>query len=319
MSALAERALGSSAVRVTTIVLGGAPLGGLFEAVSAEQARATLEAAWAGGVRAFDTAPHYGVGLAEERLGEFLADGRRSDAVVSSKVGRLLVPTDEDVEGVDGFYGTPRRRRVLDYSRAGVRRSVEESCARLGTDRLDIALVHDPDEHFDQALEESLPALHELRAEGVVGAVGVGMNQAEMLARFVRLAELDCVLVAGRWTLLDRRAGDDLLPLCAERGVAVLAAGALNSGILADPGLRPTFDYAPAEAELRARALRLEERCAAHGVSLRAAALQFPLRHPAVAALVLGARSPEEVRVDLDDLSQQLPEELWGELERPGW
>ena len=193
-------------------------------------------------------------------------------------------------------------------------RSVADSCARLGVDRLDVVFVHDPDEHFAEALSHALPALTDLRAEGVVGAVGVAMNQAAMLARFVREADLDCVLVAGRWTLLDRRAGEELLPLCLERGVGVLVGGVLNSGILAGPGPGATFDYSPASAEVLARAGRMEKTCAAYGVALRTAALQFPLRHPAVSAIVVGARSPEEVTDDVADLGRELPPELWADL-----
>jgi D-threo-aldose 1-dehydrogenase len=311
---LDRRALGRSDVAVTRFVLGGAPLGGLFAPIDDAEAQATLTAAWDGGVRAFDTAPHYGVGLSETRMGRFLAGARRPEAVLVTKVGRLLVPTDDDVDGEDQFFSTPQMRRVLDYSRDGTRRSVEESCARLGMDRVDVALVHDPDDHFAQALDEALPALLELRAQGVVRAVGVGMNQASMLARFVRESDLDCVLVAGRWTLLDRSAGDELLPLCAERGVGVLVAGVLNSGILADPRPGATYDYRPAPAPLVEQARRLQRTCERHGVSLRTAALQYPLRHPAVTAVVVGARTPAEVETDLADLNAPLPEALWTAL-----
>ena len=308
------RRLGTSAVSVPRLVLGGAPLGGLFGPVSDEAARATLEAAWNAGIHAFDTAPHYGVGLSETRLGSFLSTRPRAQVVLATKVGRLLVPTEDDVEGAEGFYGTPRLRRVRDYSRAGVRHSIEESCSRLGVDRLDIALVHDPDDHFAEAIEGALPALCDLRSAGVVGAIGVGMNQAGMLARFVREADLDCVLVAGRWSLLDRSAGDELLPLCQQRRVGVLVGGVFNSGILADPSPGARYDYLPAGPELRAAARHLQEVCARHGVPLRAAALLFPLRHPAVSAIVVGARSPDEVTADLADLDTAAPDELWAEL-----
>lgn len=307
--------LGRSGVSVSRFVLGGAPIAGLYSLIGDEAARATLETAWASGVRAFDTAPHYGVGLSEERLGAFFATKPRDELVVATKVGRLLIPTDDDVDGVYKFYGTPRRRRILDYSRAGVRRSVEDSCARLGLDRLDIVFVHDPDEHFDQTLAEALPALAELRGEGVVMAIGVAMNQAPMLARFVRQADIDCVLVAGRWSLLDRSAGRELLPLCLERGVGVLVAGALNSGILAGPHPGATYDYVPASPEILEQAYFLEKVCQKYQVPLRAAALQFPLRHPAVTAVVVGARSPQEVADDLADRDLELPDELWAELD----
>jgi aryl-alcohol dehydrogenase-like predicted oxidoreductase len=300
---------------VTRFVLGGAPIAGLYAAIGEEAAQATLEHAWAAGVRAFDTAPHYGVGLSESRLGRFFATRPRSEVVVTTKIGRLLVPTDEDVEGVGNFYGSPKMRRILDYSRAGARRSIEESCARLGLERVDVALVHDPDDHFAQAMDEALPALADLRAEGVVGAIGVAMNQAPMLARFVREADIDCVMVAGRWTLLDRSAGEELLPLCQERHVGVFAAAVLNSGILVDPKPGATYDYAPASPERLAAAYQLQRVCARHGVALRAAALQFPLRHPAVTAIVVGARTPDEVTADLADLDRHTPDELWAELD----
>jgi D-threo-aldose 1-dehydrogenase len=296
-------------------MLGGAPLGGLFAPVSDADARATLDAAWDAGVRAFDTAPHYGVGLSESRLGRFVAAHPRPDVVVSTKVGRLLVPTDEDTDGVDGFYGTPRLRRVRDYSASGVRRSIEESCARLGDEGVDIALVHDPDDHFTEALDQAIPALAELKAQGVVAAVGVAMNQTAMLEQFVRRAEIDCVLVAGRWSLLDRSAGEALLPLCLEHGVGVLVAGVLNSGILADPRPGATYDYKPAPAQQLAAARRLQDICARYGVPLRAAALQWPLRHAAVTATVVGARSPEELSDDVDDMGGALPDDLWDELD----
>lgn len=306
--------LGRSQVCVTRFMFGGAPIAGLFAPLSEEAARATLEAAWRIGIRAYDTAPHYGAGLSESRLGAFFATRPRQEVVVATKVGRLLVPTDEDVEGAESFYGTPKMRRERDYSRAGALRSVTESCARLGLDHLDIVFVHDPDDHFGQALDETLPALTELRAQGIVGAVGVAMNQAAMLARFVREADIDCVLVAGRWSLLDRSSGDELLPTCLERGVGVIVGGVLNSGVLADPRPGATYDYSPARLEILDRVERLQAACARYDVPLRAAALQFPLRHPAVSAVVVGARSPEEVVVDVTDLDQELPPELWAEL-----
>jgi aryl-alcohol dehydrogenase-like predicted oxidoreductase len=317
--ALATRGLGTSGVSVPRVMLGLAPIGGLYAPLTDEDARAALEAAWDLGIRAFDTAPHYGAGLAELRLGSFISAHPRSEMIVSSKVGRLLVPEGSDVEtdqeGAHFFYGAPQLARVRDFSGAGVKRSVAESCARLGVDRLDIALVHDPDEHFAEAIGQSLPALADLRDEGVVGAIGVAMNQAGMLARFVREADIDCVMVAGRWSLLDRSAGEELLPLCLEREVGVLVGGVFNSGILAMPGPGATFDYLPAPPELLDRARRMQDACAAHGVPLRSAALQFPLRHPAVSAVVFGARSAAEVIDDVADLDRELTAELWDELD----
>jgi D-threo-aldose 1-dehydrogenase len=297
------------------LMFGGAPIGGLYQAVSEETAAQTLQAAWQAGIRAFDTAPHYGVGLSERRIGDFLARMPREEFVVSTKVGRLLVPATGPVDGVQGFHGTPRLARVRDYSRDGVLRSLEDSLRRLRLDRVDIVLIHDPDDHLDQALDEAYPALAELRAQGVVGAVGAGMNFTAPLAWLIERADLDCVLVAGRYTLLDRSAADELFPLCQRRGVAVLAGGVFNSGILADPRDGARYDYAAASPALLARARRLRDVCARHGVPLPAAALRFVLRHPAVTAAVVGARSAEEVRADAGYAETRIPDALWAEVE----
>ena len=310
-----RRRLGSSRVEVTRTMLGTAPLGGLFERVPDEDAEATLQAAWDAGIRAFDTAPHYGVGLAETRLGRFLTGIPRDQVAVSTKVGRRLVPAEGPVEGEDGFFGTPALAREFDYSADGVRRSLEDSLGRLGLDRVDILLIHDPDDHWQQAVSEAYPALDDLRAQGVVGAIGVGMNQTAMLERFVAETDIDVVLVAGRYSLLDRQAASGLLPACERGGVGVLVGGVFNSGILAAPGPGAHFDYKPAPDELVAAAQRLQASCAACGVDLPAAALQFPLRHPAVSAIVVGARSAAEVRVDCEGLRTHIPESLWNELE----
>jgi D-threo-aldose 1-dehydrogenase len=311
---LPDLPIGQTELRVTRLVFGGAPIGGMFAPVDDDAALATLDAAWAAGIRAFDTAPHYGVGLSEQRLGRFLAGRPRDQYVLCTKVGRLLVPSGGDVEGTDGFYGTPRLIRVRDYSRDGVLASLDDSLSRLGTDHVDIALIHDPDEHGPQALDEAYPALAGLRAEGVIGAVGLGMNQTEMLEWFLPRADLDCVLVAGRYTLLDTRAAASLLPECARRGVAVLAGGVFNSGVLADPRPGATYDYRPASPELIDRARRIGAACARRGVPLGAAALRFTLRHPAVTAAVVGARRPEEIRDDAGYLAASLPGALFDEL-----
>jgi D-threo-aldose 1-dehydrogenase len=311
---LPDLPIGQTELRVTRLVFGGAPIGGMFAPVDDGAALATLDAAWAAGIRAFDTAPHYGVGLSEQRLGRFLAGRPRDQYVLCTKVGRLLVPSGGDVEGTDGFYGTPRLTRVRDYSRDGVLASLEDSLGRLGTDHIDIALIHDPDDYRTQALDEAYPALAGLRAEGVIGAVGLGMNQTEMLEWFLPRADLDCVLVAGRYTLLDTRAAASLLPECARRGVAVLAGGVFNSGVLADPRPGATYDYRPAPPELVDRARRIGAACARRGIPLGAAALRFTLRHPAVTAAVVGARRPEEIREDAGYLSASLPGALFDEL-----
>ncbi|MBB5083493.1 aldo/keto reductase [Nonomuraea endophytica] len=291
--------------------LGGAPLGNLFTAVTDEQARATVDAAWEAGVRLFDTAPHYGLGLSERRLGAALAG--RDGYVLSTKVGRRLVPA-EPAKDDGGFDVVAAERRVWDFSRDGVRRSLEESLVRLGLDHVDVALIHDPDAHEGQALAEAYPALEDLRAQGVVKAIGLGMNQWQAPARFVRDTDVDVVMLAGRYTLLDR-SGLPLLEACAAKGVKVLAAGVFNSGMLATDEPGGTFDYQPAAAPLLERARRLAEVCRRHGVTLPQAAMAFPARHPAVATVVLGARSADEVRRNAALWAEPVPEELWAELE----
>ena len=244
------------------LVFGGAPIGGLYAPVSDEAAAETLQAAWDAGVRAFDTAPHYGVGLSERRIGDFLAGRPGTDFIVSTKVGRLLVPATGSVDGADEFYGTPPLTRVRDYSRDGILRSLEDSLQRLGLDRVDIALIHDPDDFLSQAANSAYPALAELRCQGVVGAIGAGMNSATALTWLVERCDVDCVLVAGRYTLLDDAAAKSLFPLCLLRGVAVLAGGVFNSGILTGPDDGATYDYAPAPPATLTRARRMRDACA---------------------------------------------------------
>jgi D-threo-aldose 1-dehydrogenase len=299
-----------------SLVFGGAPIGGLYAPVSDEAAATTLQAAWDAGIRAFDTAPHYGVGLSERRIGDFLAGRPRAEFVVSTKVGRRLVPAARpgSSDGVDEFYDTPAFRRVRDYSADGTLRSLDDSLRRLRLDRADIALIHDPDDHLAEALDGAYPALDRLRADGTVGAIGVGVNSASLAEWFVSRCDLDCVLVAGRYTLLDDSAARSLFPLCLARGVAVLAGGVFNSGILANPADGARYDYAPAAPGVLARARRIAEVCARYRVPVAAAALRYVLRHPAVTAAVVGARTPEEIRADAGYLSRAVPEALWAEL-----
>jgi D-threo-aldose 1-dehydrogenase len=312
---LRMRRLGRSPLQVTEVSLGAASIGNLFTEVDEEAARATIDAAWDGGVRAFDTAPHYGLGLSERRLGDALRHRPRSEYVISTKVGRLLQPVPPPYgRDREGFAVPATHARVLDFSADGVRRSLAASLDRLGLDRIDIALIHDPDDYGEQALREAYPALERLRAEGVVGAIGVGMNGAGMLTRFVADTDIDVVLIAGRLTLLDQSAADALLPLALQRGVAVLAGGVFNSGLLAAPAAGAYFDYQPAPAALVRRALELEAACGRYGVPLRAAAARFPLRHPAVASVLIGARSAAEISdaIALRDLD--IPAALWDDL-----
>ena len=309
--------LGRSKVMVSRIGLGTAPLAGLFSPVEPQHAEQTLSAAWDAGIRWFDTAPHYGSGLAEQRLGSFLGGRPRAQVTVSTKVGRLLVPGSTS-GGDEGFFSDTGLVRVRDYSAEGVYRSLSESLERSGLDAFDIALVHDPDDHYAEALDGAFPALLRLRDQGAVKAIGAGMNQTRMLTRFVEETDLDCVLVAGRYSLLDRTAEEDLLPLCGERHVGVLVGGVFNSGILADPRPGATFDYAPASERLLDRAQALAAVCASNGVELAAAALQFPLRHPAVTAVVVGARSAQEVQDNIRHAATEIPEALWTDLEGAG-
>jgi len=292
--------------------LGTAPLGNLFTAISDDEADATVLAAWEMGVRWFDTAPQYGHGLAETRLGRVLPGLPRAEMTVASKVGRLLRPVSPRPPTI--FRDVPLVDPVFDYTRDGVLRSIEESLIRLRLDRLDVVHVHDPDDHEQAALDGAFPALIELREQGVIGAVGCGMNQAEMLQRFVHEVDLDVVLLAGRYTLLDR-SGEPLLEECAARGVGVLLGGVFNSGLLAEPTVDATFDYSTAPAALVDRAQRMQRVCAEAGVALPAAALQFALRHPAVQTVLFGARSADEVRTDVAHAEATVPDDLWPALE----
>jgi len=312
-------ALGRGGLRVSTLALGTAPLGNLYAPVAEEDAAATVGSALEAGLTYVDTAPHYGLGLAERRLGRLLAGVPRDRFVVSTKVGRLVRPlAPGETADPEGFADSPPARRVWDLSGDGVRRSLEESLERLGLDRVDILLLHDPDDHEREAYEQALPALIGLRDQGVVTAIGAGMNQAEMLTRFVRDLDIDVVLVAGRYSLLDQRALAELLPTCAARGTAVVVGGVFNSGLLADPRPGATFDYAPAPPELVDRAARLAEVCARHGTPLRAAALAFPFGHPAVTSVLVGARSAAEVQDAVACFEWPVPGELWADLVATG-
>jgi D-threo-aldose 1-dehydrogenase len=305
---------------VTRHSFGTGPLGNQFEALSDERATATIDAAWEVGIRAFDTAPHYGAGVAERRLGAALAGRDRDAFVVSTKVGRRLVPRRPGhAKQPAPFVEDPQIDRRWDFSRDGVLRSLEESLARLGLDAVDIVYLHDPDDHWIAAISEAYPTLHDLRADGVVGSIGAAMTQAPMLARFVQRTDMDRILLAGRYTLLEQSQSLALLDLCARRGVPVVAGGVLNSGILADPRPGAMYDYKPAAADLLRRAQNLEQVCRRFNVPLLAAALHFPLGHPAVESVVVGACSPAEVRRNAELLREPLPLELWHALQTEGW
>ncbi|WP_433007645.1 aldo/keto reductase [Kribbella sp. CA-294648] len=302
------------------IGLGGAPLAGLFSPVAEAEAVATVQAAWDEGWRYFDTAPHYGLGLAEERLGAGLAGKPRSEYVLSSKVGRVIYEADTPEPDSEGFAVVTNRRRRWDFSRDGVLQSIEDSLRRLGTDRLDVVFVHDPDDHYEEAVATAFPTLIELRDQGVIGAIGSGMNQTAMLTRFVREVDIDVIMLAGRYTLLDPDGLDNVLPACLEHDVQVIAVGVFNSGLLSQP--RPaadaTFNYAPAPPSLIDRANKLADVCESHGVTLPAVALKFPLAHPAVAGIAVGCRTADEVHTNAALARTEVPDTLWSELKAEG-
>ncbi|MBW2282188.1 MAG: aldo/keto reductase, partial [Deltaproteobacteria bacterium] len=321
-----QRPLGRSRVCVSRLGLGGAALGNLYAPVTDADARAAVDAAWRVGVRYFDTAPLYGFGLSERRLGDALRP--RDGAVVSTKVGRRLHPSPgrEDGGFVDALPFEPR----WDYSYDGARRSLDDSLQRLGLDHVDVALVHDigalthgPEQHaerFKQALDGAYRALDELRAQGVLGAIGLGVNESEVCAELLAHADPDCFLLAGRYTLLEQTPLDSLLPLCAERGVSLVVGGPYNSGLLAaSPAAGGTYDYQRAPPEILARAQAIDRVCNAHGVALPAAALQFPLLHPQVAAVITGARSAREVEQNAERMRAPIPPALWADLREGGW
>ncbi|WP_395368812.1 aldo/keto reductase [Streptomyces tubercidicus] len=322
---LPRRTLGRSDVAVTALGFGAAAIAGLLSPVDEDDAAAALEAAWGVGIRYFDTAPHYGLGLSERRLGAVLRTKPRDTYTVSTKAGRLLVPTEgggcEGDFGDDlahGFAVPATHRRQWDFSGDGVRRSLEESLTRLGLDRVDLVLLHDADDHEEQAFREAYPALEELRSQGVVGAIGAGMNQSRMLTRFLTDTDVDAVLCAGRYTLLEQTALGDLLPAAAARGKSVIIGGVFNSGLLADPRAGAMYDYTAAPASLVSRALRMQTVTVQHGVPLRGAALRFPFGHPAVASVLTGACSAAQVRDAAAQMQRTIPDVLWQALRSEG-
>ena len=314
----AERVqLGRTQLRVSRLGLGTAPLAGLYRPVAEADALAALETAWELGLRFFDTAPLYGYGLGEMRTGKVLGRKPRGEFTLATKVGRLLREGATPERG-QVYFGTPPVNPVFDFTYDGVMRSVEESRRRLGIEHLDVLHIHDPDDHYEEALTGAYRALDQLRSEGEIAAVGAGMNQAEMLTRFARDADFDCFLLAGRYTLLDQSALGELLPTCAERGVSIIAAGVYNSGILGDPKPGAHYNYTDAPAELVARAQRIRAVCERHDVPLRAAAVQFPLGHPAVQTVVVGCRSADQVADSVRMFETPIPDALWNDLKAEG-
>jgi D-threo-aldose 1-dehydrogenase len=296
---------------------GGAGIGNLYRAIPDGEALATVLAAWGAGIRYFDTAPHYGLGLSEQRLGAVLRDKPRDEFVISTKVGRLLQPNPSGGQDPEGFDVPATSRRVWDFSETGIRHSIEDSLERLGLGHVDIAYLHDPDVHDLQAgISQGLPALEKLRSEGVVRAIGVGINSAEAALECIEAADLDLVMLAGRYTLLEQPSVP-LLDRCVERSTGVVSVGAYNSGLLARPDVPENahynYDQAPPDVLERARALAAL--CRDFDVELPTAALQFPLRHPAVVNVTAGATSPEQVTVNAARMEATVPEELWNALE----
>ena len=326
MDPTSRRPLGRNKLSVTALGFGAAPIGGFRATIPEIQAIETVAAAQQGGVNFFDTSPFYGYGRSELRVGAALRHLPRDSLVLSSKIGRWMRPIrpGEKIEGLrpHGLSFAP----VFDYSYDGVRRSLEQSLLRLGMDRIDILFIHDVDfwtigdrdvleQRFKDTMNGAHRALAELRADGTIGAFGVGLNEADMSARFVRAGDFDCVLLAGRYTLLEQGALDDFLPLCEERGVSVVLGGPFNSGILAvggKPGAK--YDYQDAPPAILERARKIETICRRHGVALPAAALQFPLAHPAICSVIPGALSPQEVRDNLGHMRAPIPAALWAEL-----
>lgn len=313
------------------IGLGGASLGNLFRALSEQDAQAVLSGALADGTLSFDTAPHYGHGLSELRFGQALRGLPRDSFVLSTKVGRLLTPSATAARDQNGYVAGLPFEQHWDYSAAGVRRSVEDSLQRLGLARLDVAFVHDCDAQnhgaryaqvLRQVADEALPQLHELRRQGLLRHVGLGVNDVQVCLDLLRLqhadAALDCILLAGRYSLIDQAALAELLPACQARGVRVVLGGVFNSGILATgvrrhPGT-PIFNYAAAPTEWIKRTAAIEDLCDAHGVPLRAAALQFALAHPAVELVLAGAQTAAQWKDTLSMLRTPIPNAFWQDL-----
>ncbi|MGA0798415.1 MAG: aldo/keto reductase [Candidatus Nanopelagicales bacterium] len=308
---------GRGGLRVSKVGLGTAPLGGMFSSVEESSSDDLIKTATSVGVNYFDTAPFYGHTKSEKRLGRGLhLAGAQSSAIVSTKVGRILV--EGEYTGPTIFRDLEPCSPVFDYSAKGVRRSFEESLERMKLDHVDILFIHDPENHMDQAIDEAYPELDKMRSEGLVKSIGVGINFSDLATRFVRETDIDIVLIAGRYTLLEQTAAKDLLPAALERNVSVLAAGVFNSGVLVNPNDGATYDYAPASKKIIDHAKALHEAIDPFGVPVSAVGLQFPLRHPAVKAILTGARTGEELKSNLKDFAIDLPKDIWDSLETQG-
>jgi D-threo-aldose 1-dehydrogenase len=331
VSETTERTLGKTAVVLSELGLGGAPFGDLFTRLDDAVVDETMAAAWDVGIRYFDTAPHYGAGLSEHRMGRFLRGVPRDDFVLSTKVGRVLRPAEAPEPGGRGpFVGGLPFAQVFGYGYDAVLRAYEDSLQRLGLARIDLLLIHDLDvghhpgtgvlaAHLDDLAEGGIRALEQLRASGAIRAVGAGVNELGMIPRLLERVDLDVVLLATPYTLLGQEALDEELPLCAERGIGVVVGAVFNSGILAAPaGASAPYNYAAAPAEAVERVERLRAVCGHHDVSLAAVALRFPLAHPLVASVIPGAISPQQVRANAACFGEQIPPALWAELKAEG-
>ena len=323
ITAAAPVRVGHTDLFAPRVGLGTAVLGNFLQAVSDADAIAVIDRALASGVRYIDTAPLYGHGLAERRVGRAVAGTSRAGLVVSTKVGRLLragAPRDDSQyhDGISFYKDVPATGPLWDFSYDGVRQSVEESAERTGVARFDVLHLHDPDDHLVQAATTAYRALRDLRAEGTVTAIGAGSNRSGPLTELVRACDLDVVLLAGRYTLLDQSAMADLLPLCEKRGVSVVIGGVLNSGILVDPIPGAHFNYLPADNAILAKARAIQQICAKHEVPLAAAAVQFPLAHPLVCTVLIGPRTIAELDTDLSLFEVEIPPRLWADLRSEG-
>ena len=309
--------IGAADIQVTQLGLGGAALGGLYTDVSRQAAVQTIRRAVDLGIRLLDTAPQYGYGKSERFFGEALSEVPRESFVLSTKVGRVLNPAESPPTGT-AFQNLPATDTVFDFSRDGILRSFDECLERLRLDYIDILHIHDADEHEEnlpQVLAESYPAVEQLRGEGAVGAISMGMDNAEPLLRFANECDFDCFLIAGRYTLLDQSALMELMPLCESKGIKLILGGPYNSGILAsDLSEDSTYFYSKVPPDVLDRARRIKAVCDAYGVSLKAAALQFGLAHPTVAATIPGARSPQEAEENLEMVRLSIPDGLWSDL-----
>ena len=304
-------------LELTRLSLGTAPLAGLFKSVDISESDQLIHTALDNGVNYFDTAPLYGHGLAEERLGRIL--GKVSQPfVLQTKVGRVLNWV-EKADSVPWFPDAdPHIQPVFDYSADGIKRSLEDSLKRLGVDHIDIALMHDAENHIEQAINIAYPVLADLKRQGIIKAVGIGINFCDVAIEIMKNVDLDIVLLAGRYTLLDQSAQNKLLPYALERKVDITIGGVFNSGVLADPKPGATFEYLPASDEIIKKAQDIRAFLSKQGIPLTAAALQFPLRHPAVTSVLTGSRNSKELLANMADFDLELPEDIWNQLEGAG-